>query len=305
MNMFETIAKTLANTTPDWRVIPPGHPNSDSVLIEIHDGFGRTATVYGNPTDSEVKANAYFMCMAHAYTKDFLEVLRAFDHVLKSKMFADATGNSKSFDNAFHHMLNTPALFDAVQRLTRGPLQESVAPPEYVAASAQENSNQEDMRLAGEAPGHGLPDWPEDLVTYAERKAYQRGIADARRIAKADEPMRKHVEGFAAKGGWQKDSGEGAFEFIQRISYAQGLVDAKEPVGRSEQEIVDQTEALAKSLLQEFFNHEPVDQTQNFRHSEHPFARKCWLVACQIQEMLTATDPENAAAEIDGQDGGS
>lgn len=39
------------------------------------------------------------------------------------------------------------------------------------------------------------------------------------------EPMRKHVEDFAAKGGWTKDSGEGAFEFIQRISYAQGVED--------------------------------------------------------------------------------
>lgn len=32
----------------------------------------------------------------------------------------------------------------------------------------------------GTAPGHPLPDWPEDLTTFAERKAYQRGVADAR-----------------------------------------------------------------------------------------------------------------------------
>jgi hypothetical protein len=41
------------------------------------------------------------------------------------------------------------------------------------------------------------------------------------------EPMRKHVEDFAAKGGWTKDSGEGAFEFVQRISYAQGVEDGR------------------------------------------------------------------------------
>ena len=33
----------------------------------------------------------------------------------------------------------------------------------------------------GMAPGHPLPDWPEDLNSFAERKAYQRGVADGRR----------------------------------------------------------------------------------------------------------------------------
>lgn len=36
----------------------------------------------------------------------------------------------------------------------------------------------------GEVLGDGHPDWPEDLQTYAERKAYQRGVADARRLDK-------------------------------------------------------------------------------------------------------------------------
>lgn len=36
----------------------------------------------------------------------------------------------------------------------------------------------------GEVLGKGLPDWPEDLTSYAERKAYQRGVGDARRADK-------------------------------------------------------------------------------------------------------------------------
>jgi hypothetical protein len=45
--------------------------------------------------------------------------------------------------------------------------------------------------------------------------------------AQTPDPMRAHVEQFAAKGGWTKDSGEGAFEFVQRISYAQGVEDGR------------------------------------------------------------------------------
>lgn len=37
----------------------------------------------------------------------------------------------------------------------------------------------------GEVLGHGLPDWPGDLLTFKERSAYQRGVADARCVAKA------------------------------------------------------------------------------------------------------------------------
>ena len=43
------------------------------------------------------------------------------------------------------------------------------------------------------------------------------------------EPMRLYVEDFASKCGWVRDSGEGAFEYVQRKSYAQGLEDATPP----------------------------------------------------------------------------
>jgi len=41
--------------------------------------------------------------------------------------------------------------------------------------------------LPGETPGAPFPDWPADLTTFAERKAYQRGIADARYLARQED----------------------------------------------------------------------------------------------------------------------
>jgi hypothetical protein len=49
------------------------------------------------------------------------------------------------------------------------------------------------------------------------------------------EPMRLYVEDFASRCGWEKDSGEGAFEYVQRKSYAQGLEDATPPAAQPEQ----------------------------------------------------------------------
>jgi hypothetical protein len=40
--------------------------------------------------------------------------------------------------------------------------------------------------LPGEVLGDGFPDWPADLLTFAERKAYQRGVAHARAVDASD-----------------------------------------------------------------------------------------------------------------------
>jgi hypothetical protein len=75
----------------------------------------------------------------------------------------------------------------------------------------------------------------------------------------------------------------------------------QEPVGRTDQQIVDQTEELAVWLLLWRYNRQPETDTggAQMRESTHPFAERCWTAACHIQEMLTATDPENAVAELD------
>lgn len=44
-------------------------------------------------------------------------------------------------------------------------------------------------KVVGEVLGDGYPDWPDDLTTYAERKAYQLGVAHARAVAGAQEPV--------------------------------------------------------------------------------------------------------------------
>jgi hypothetical protein len=73
-----------------------------------------------------------------------------------------------------------------------------------------------------------------------------------------------------------------------------------QPVARTDQQIVDQTEELAVWLLSWCFNHQPETDTP-MRESTHPFAERCWAAACHIQEMLTATDPENSVAELDAE----
>jgi hypothetical protein len=72
----------------------------------------------------------------------------------------------------------------------------------------------------------------------------------------------------------------------------------QEPVGRTDQQIVDQTEELAVWLLSWGFNRKP-ETCEPMRESEHPMAKRCWSAACHIQEMLTSTDPENSVAELD------
>lgn len=42
-------------------------------------------------------------------------------------------------------------------------------------------------QIPGTCLGHGLPDWPEDLTTFEERRAYQRGVAHARYVDKSVE----------------------------------------------------------------------------------------------------------------------
>jgi hypothetical protein len=72
-----------------------------------------------------------------------------------------------------------------------------------------------------------------------------------------------------------------------------------EQVGRTDREIVDQTEELAGLLMQAFHRREKADPLSTFRGTQDIRAQHCWQIACQIQEMLTDTDPMNAVAEVD------
>lgn len=79
-------------------------------------------------------------------------------------------------------------------------------PPGYTAEELERdnphNAWMHDMSLEtseadarpGETLGNGHPDWPDDLTTYAERKAYQRGVADARHVAKTSVQLERLVD---------------------------------------------------------------------------------------------------------------
>ena len=97
----------------------------------------------------------------------------------------------------------------------RAPL---AAPAQAVPASVIMASVMRDD--GGEHPAFCL------MVAYRAEKDAKAALAML-----TDEPcrpgdMRKYVEAFAAKSGWNPGSGEGAFEYAQRVCYSQGFEDA-------------------------------------------------------------------------------
>lgn len=71
-----------------------------------------------------------------------------------------------------------------------------------------------------------------------------------------------------------------------------------QPAWRTDAQIVEQTEELAAALNDWRFGGQLT--SGNYRDSINAKAHWCWLMACKAQEILTATDPANAAAELDG-----
>ena len=67
---------------------------------------------------------------------------------------------------------------------------------------------------------------------------------------------------------------------------------------RTDQDIVDRTEALAAALNDWRWGGKLESGT--YRDSGNVKAQWCWQMACRAQEILTDTDPENAVAELDG-----
>lgn len=85
---------------------------------------------------------------------------------------------------------------------------------------------------------------------------------------------------------------------LKAIAGAQPAASA-EP-GRTDAQIVAQTEELARLLMLEVYSRE-APEYMLFRNADDPRGRHCWRLACKAQEVLTATDPENAVAEVDGE----
>ena len=80
---------------------------------------------------------------------------------------------------------------------------------------------------------------------------------------------------------------------------AQEDVRDAEPAGRSDAEIVAQTEELTKYLLKWKWGLDPESSGAHLRNSQSTKAQAAWNAACDIQELLTATDVESAVSEVD------
>lgn len=71
--------------------------------------------------------------------------------------------------------------------------------------------------------------------------------------------------------------------------------------GRTDQEIVDQTNRLAREMLRlTGVGYEVPDSYQfHIEKDRHPRARQAWDMACFAQEVLTSTDPQDALDNLD------
>jgi hypothetical protein len=70
---------------------------------------------------------------------------------------------------------------------------------------------------------------------------------------------------------------------------------------RTAQEIVDQTNALARELYS--MRGYVVPEGYRFDRATHPHEMEAWSGACEAQRMLTETDVEDALQELDEEEG--
>lgn len=68
-------------------------------------------------------------------------------------------------------------------------------------------------------------------------------------------------------------------------------------MSRTSQEIVDQTLEIARII----YRHRGyvVPEGFKFYESKHPHELQAWSAACEIQEMMTGSDAEDALSDIE------
>lgn len=70
--------------------------------------------------------------------------------------------------------------------------------------------------------------------------------------------------------------------------------------GRTASQIVQQTNELALLLMRRIYSREPAGaEAPNLHDSKDPRGQHCWSVACEVQQLLTSTDPEDALSELE------
>jgi hypothetical protein len=71
-----------------------------------------------------------------------------------------------------------------------------------------------------------IQDWIRKMKSQLPKQE-QRNVSEQLGEPSYAERLLAHIEDFAKHCGWSKESGEGAFECVQRTSYAQGVEDGK------------------------------------------------------------------------------
>lgn len=68
---------------------------------------------------------------------------------------------------------------------------------------------------------------------------------------------------------------------------------------RSDQEIVEQTNELARQFYRLHDRGGTVEKGYRFDQSSHPQEVQCWQMACVAQELLTGTDVRDALDNLE------
>ena len=99
MNQLEKLKAAFEASTPDWVAVSPNDSaNVNETHIEIHDGYGRTATVYGEPDDAEVIANTEFIALAHNLMPKLLKATELCALLAELKTDEEMGGNMSGDD---------------------------------------------------------------------------------------------------------------------------------------------------------------------------------------------------------------
>ncbi len=114
------IVKALEAATPDWVLINAGHENNfDGSNIEVHDGFGRTATVYGERDSEEAQANADLIVLARKHLADLVFLVNAARELVKASegVAVEELRESESVQSALKGLVSSGDVKSAICRL--------------------------------------------------------------------------------------------------------------------------------------------------------------------------------------------
>lgn len=108
------------------------------------------------------------------------------------------------------------------------------------------------------------------------------------------ERLLAHVEDFAKRCGWSKESGEGAFECVQRTSYAQGVEDEK--LQRKQ----EQGEPVAAKHMREWVDYlkRKSDHGQHMQIPSEMSAGACWELAIDLEQFINTTPQQRTWAGL-------